>query len=262
MRQDSISSKSGISRSGKIAIWTLVSLVLIIVILFVVYSFLVYPPSDVAKEAMKSDEQVSVMQSSKAYRFEPAGENAEIRQPGIIFYPGGLVEPQSYAPMARQLAEAGHRVYIASMPLNLAFTAQNRADELLAEHPDESFVIGGHSLGGVFAARYAASHPNAVDGVFFLASYADEKGDLKDAGMPVLQISATNDQVMNAEDWEAAKPFLPADTTYVSIEGGNHGQFGSYGEQKGDRKADITGEEQTAEVSAQLLDWLDRLAAE
>ncbi len=257
MKQQSISGRGKTSRGKKIAVWSLASLAVVIVIVFVAYSFLMYPPSSIAKEAMKSDDKVSVMQNGKGYLFEPAGENAAIREPGVIFYPGGLVEPQSYAPMARQLAEAGHRVYIASMPFNLAFTSQNRADHFLDAHSGESYVIGGHSLGGVFAARYAASHPDAVDGVFFLASYADEEGSLKDAGLPVLQIGATNDQVMNAEDWEAGKQYLPANTEYEVIEGGNHGQFGSYGEQKGDKKADITGEEQTALVTEHLLQWMD-----
>lgn len=71
--------------------------------------------------------------------------------PNIIFYPGGLVDPASYSPLARTLAEQGHRVYIAKMPLNLAIFGQNKADSFIAEHPDEAYVIGGHSLGGAFA---------------------------------------------------------------------------------------------------------------
>lgn len=65
-----------------------------------------------------------------------------------------------------------------------------------------------------------------------MASYADEGGSLKNTDLSILQITGSDDGVLNREDWESAKANLPEDTTYVTIEGGNHGQFGSYGMQK------------------------------
>lgn len=64
------------------------------------------------------------------------------------------------------MAEEGHRVYIANMPINLAIFGQNKADSFVEEHPDEAFVIGGHSLGGSFASRYAAEHTEKLKGAF------------------------------------------------------------------------------------------------
>ncbi|ECL0183892.1 TPA: alpha/beta hydrolase, partial [Listeria monocytogenes] len=43
----------------------------------------------------------------------------------------------------------------------------------------------------------------------------------------------------------------------VSIKGGNHAQFGSYGEQHGDGKATISGPEQTDQVANALITWLN-----
>lgn len=158
----------------KIIMCTILSIVIIVAGVFVYLNSVTYSPSERAETAMTSDAQVNVTKIKDGYRFEPVG--IEITKPNIIFYPGGLVEPESYSPLAREIAEQGHRVYIANMPINLAIFGQNKADSFIEEHPNEAFVIGGHSLGGSFASRYAAEHNEKLEGVFFLASYADKGG--------------------------------------------------------------------------------------
>ncbi|WP_239004685.1 alpha/beta fold hydrolase [Paenibacillus tepidiphilus] len=237
----------------KVMIWAGASVVIIAAGLLIYLQSIMYSPSERAEAAMQSDDQIEVAKIKEGYRFEPV--EGETTGPNIIIYPGGLVEPSSYSPMARKLAEKGHRVYIAEMPFNLAMFGQNKADAFIAEHPDESFVIGGHSLGGVFASRYAAEHTDSLDGVFFLASYADDSGSLTDSSLSALQITGTDDGVLNLERWKDAKKNLPEGTTYVSVEGGNHGQFGSYGNQKGDRAPEISDEQQWDEVVDALEDW-------
>ncbi|OMF22383.1 alpha/beta hydrolase [Paenibacillus sp. FSL H8-0548] len=246
-------------RAKKVWIWSLGVLLVLILILAIVYQTILYKPSSEAKTAMTSDETVTVSVGQAGYRFEPASSDAAVLQPNVIFYPGGLVDPKSYAPFARELAEAGHRVYIATMPFNLAFMGQNKADAFISEHPEESYVIGGHSLGGVFASRYAAEHLDQIDGVFFLAAYAEEAGSLADVQFPVLQMTATKDGVLNREEWGKGKRYMPNQTEYITIEGGNHAQFGSYGSQKGDNAATITLEEQQKQVISGLLEWMKKL---
>ncbi|UCG54769.1 MAG: alpha/beta hydrolase, partial [Dehalococcoidia bacterium] len=46
---------------------------------------------------------------------------------GLIYYPGGLVDPEAYAVTAQGIADAGYLVVIPKMPLNLAFMGINRA---------------------------------------------------------------------------------------------------------------------------------------
>ena len=46
------------------------------------------------------------------------------------------------------------------------------------------------------------------------------------------------------EEVEANAMYLPANTTWVLIEGGNHSQFGYYGSQLGDNTANISREGQ------------------
>lgn len=122
-------------------------------------------------------------------------------------------------------------------------------------------MIGGHSLGGVMASRYAnKNHSDShLKGVFFMASYPDKKGTLKESAVPVLSITATKDKVLNQKAYEEAKQYLPERTEYVSINGGNHGGFGSYGEQKGDGESEISNADQQTVIVNTLENWLKKL---
>ena len=89
---------------------------------------------------------------------------------GVIIYPGAFVEPRSYAPAAHALAEEGFFVAIVPMPLGVAILGGYRADDVISAQPEVTdWVIAGHSLGGVMAARYAADHPDAVEGAWLIA---------------------------------------------------------------------------------------------
>ncbi|WP_270170847.1 alpha/beta hydrolase [Paenibacillus sp. SYP-B4298] len=216
-----------------------------------------YAPDQAAQTAMNGTASVQVATSGDWIQFEPLRPLSD--HPDIILYPGALVKPESYAPLALRLAEAGYRTYIAKMPLNLAILGEGRANERIPSEPQRSYVIGGHSLGGVMASRFAAAHPQQLAGVFYLASYPDAKGSLAATAIPVLSITAANDGLLNHEAYETSKQYLPATALYERIEGGNHGQFGSYGVQKGDLPATISPEQQLEETAAKLIAWLDNL---
>ncbi|MDF9843868.1 MULTISPECIES: alpha/beta hydrolase [unclassified Paenibacillus] len=214
-----------------------------------------YEPGQNAETAMLSAGGVTVEQNDGWISFEPAVASGT----AVIFYPGALVEAEAYAPLAKRIATAGHPFYIAKMPFNLAVIKGDAAEEIISAHPQQSFVIGGHSLGGVMASRYAAEHADQLEGVFYLASYPDEKGSLKDTTLSVLSVLGTADTVVNKENYNEGRAYLPGNTVYFSIEGGNHAQFGSYGKQKGDGEASITEEEQQTRTARAMLDWLGNL---
>ncbi len=91
----------------------------------------------------------------------------------------------------------------------------------------------------------AESHPEALDGLLLCAAYPMKAIG---AGLRVVSVYGTNDGVHNYERFEAGKQFLPPDAVEHAIEGGNHGQFGNYGDQRGDRAATITAAAQQAET--------------
>lgn len=189
--------------------------------------------------------------------FRPAG--AESRA-GLILYPGGKVDPVAYAPAAREIAAAGYQVVIVPMPLNLAVLDAERAAEVIASYPDVGrWAVGGHSLGGAMAARFAHGHPNLVLGLALWAAYPDPSDDLSAFGLEVVSISGTRDGLASPGKIEASRSLLPPGTRWVVLEGANHAQFGWYGAQSGDGEADISRAEQQARVVAATVDLLQRL---
>jgi dienelactone hydrolase len=170
----------------------------------------------------------------------------------MIFYPGGKVEYTAYLPLLYQLAEEGMDVFLLKMPCNLAIFGVNKANDILNEYSYENYYMGGHSLGGVMASSYAAKHAEKLKGVLFLAAYPTK--DLSASGLKTLTIYGSEDQVLNIDKVESTKDLLPEDAKIMVIEGGNHGQFGSYGEQKGDGAATISAEEQWKQTVEAILE--------
>ncbi|OKQ00165.1 alpha/beta hydrolase [Paenibacillus sp. P46E] len=214
-----------------------------------------YTPDIRAENALISAGGVNVEQNDNWISFEPSVTLGT----AVIFYPGALVKAEAYAPLAQKIAAAGHPFYIAKMPLNLAVIKSDAAEEIIRVHPKLSFVLGGHSLGGVMASRFAAEHADQLKGVYFLASYPDEKGSLKDTTLSVLSVLGTEDQVVDQASYNKGRSYLPSNTVYYSVKGGNHAQFGSYGKQKGDGEATISEDEQQTLTARSVLDWLGNL---
>lgn len=205
-----------------------------------------------AKEALKGNDAILVTEPEEIV-FEP--KNGQAKK-GLIFYPGGLVEPESYATLCEQIAEQGYFVVIVPMRANLAILSPDRADRIIEAYKDiTTWAIGGHSLGGVMAANYAASH-EAISGVVLYASYPQGEA-LKESTLPVLSIYGEKDGVANLDKVKNAA--LPKQASLREIKGGNHCYFGSYGMQKGDNEASITPEEQQEQAAKETAAFLEQL---
>ncbi len=178
---------------------------------------------------------------------------------GLILYPGAGVEPAAYAPLAAEIADAGFLVTIQQAPLGLAILDSDMAQASIDEYPDiEAWAVGGHSLGGAMAARFA-SESNRVDGLVFLAAYPEGGLELDDSGLGVISIYGEGDLLATPDDVLGARPQLPDDTEFVLVEGGNHAQFGSYGPQPRDGEASIPASEQRRIVGQAISRFLDEL---
>jgi pimeloyl-ACP methyl ester carboxylesterase len=123
----------------------------------------------------------------------------------------------------------------------------------MASRSYADWYVGGHSLGGVMAADFAAKQAAELRGLVLLASYPT--GDLAPS-LRVLSISGSEDGVLNREKLEAGTRYLPEDAVLQVSPGGNHAQFGSYGPQKGDGEPRISPAEQWAETAAIILETM------
>ena len=212
-----------------------------------------YPARMDALSALESTDRVTITQD-KWIVFEPEEET----DTGLIFYPGGLVEPTAYAPILHQIAEKSVLVIITPMPLNLAIFNTGAANAVIDAYPQIStWILAGHSLGGASAAIFAENNPKTIDAIALWDSYPPDSADLSDNTISVISIFGTTNNIPNTENFNDKRHLLPADTTFIGIEGANHAQFGDYGPQKGDVVASIGLAEQHEQVAEIMLDFIN-----
>jgi dienelactone hydrolase len=244
-------------RKGLRIFLTSISLVLVLFTTgFVVWGETPAQPMPEAVAALKSDDRVTVT-SGHWLVFTPAASQPTT---GFIIYPGGRVDYRAYASAAHQIAAQGYLVVIVRMPLNLAVLGVNSAQDVQAAYPQvRRWAIGGHSLGGAMAAAFARTHPGAVQGLALWAAYPASSDDLSHSDLHIVSIYGSQDGLATREKIDASRPLLPAETTWVQIAGGNHAQFGSYGDQAGDNPASISRSDQQTKVVAATLGMLESL---
>jgi len=227
--------------------WLLVvpAVLVVAVIGFVIWGLTPLGPEPDALAALQSDSMVTVELTDEGWVFTPASSEATR---GLVFYPGGRVDVRSYAPYARAVAEQGFVVVMSPMPLSLAVLDANAADRAIERHPEiTSWALSGHSLGGAMIAQYAAENLDTVDGLVLLAAYPPDTANLAQSGLTVTSLVGTQDTVIDRATLLAARPRLPSETSHLDITGGNHAQFGDYGDQPGDTaEPDMSAAEQQA----------------
>lgn len=238
----------------QIVLIILAALILLGGIVFIIWGSNPLPADPQALSALEDDSLIAIdVEPWLVFRPQSIEPTA-----GFIFYPGGRVQPEAYAPSARAIAESGYLVVIPSMPLNLAVFAPEVASQIIAAYPEvDCWVIGGHSLGGAMAARYAYRHPQTVQGLVLWAAYPAESDDLSPSDLAVVSIHASQDGVADVDTILASQSLLPTSTSWVLIEGGNHAGFGWYGPQPGDNPRTISLEAQQEQIIMATLDLLD-----
>ncbi len=219
---------------------------------FVIWAETPLGPMPEAVAALESNGDVAV-QTDPWLLFAPSEKTPAV---GLIFYPGGRVDPVSYAPAARAIAAQGYLVAIPPVPLNLAVFAPDIAADVIAANPAiKRWFVGGHSLGGAMAASFAYNNPESVDGLVLWASYPAGGSDFSQRpDFPILSVFGSQD--MGLDGIEASRTLLPSTADWVEIAGGNHAQCGWYGTQPGDNPATISREEQQAQLITATVDFL------
>jgi pimeloyl-ACP methyl ester carboxylesterase len=225
------------------------SLVMVLALGFVIWGETPPKPMPEAMAALQA-----AVPEGEWLTFQPAGGQPTT---GLILYPGGRVDYRAYAPAARAIADQGYLVIIIRMPLNLAVFKVGAAADAISAYPAiKNWAIGGHSLGGSMAANFVFTHPQTVKGLVLWASYPAANNDLSRLDIRVLSISGKQDGLATPDKIAASVHLLPADTTWLAIQGGDHAGFGWYGPQAGDRPATITRIEQQAQIVNATVEFL------
>lgn len=240
----------------KAELWLVLLLLIVPTMIFIIWASNPLRAMPEAKAALRSSQSILVT-TDRWIVFEPTDIQPNS---GVIFYPGGRVEPEAYAPGLRQLAQAGYLTVIVPMPLNLAVFAPGSAREVINAYPSiKRWIIGGHSLGGAMAASFVMDHPDRINGLYLWAAYPAGSVDLSKLRIKVLSIIGTLDGVANMQRFHSSINLLPPESVFTVIEGGNHAQFGWYGDQPGDFKAEISRENQQELTIQAMLDLLEEI---
>lgn len=198
-----------------------------------------------AVELVDGMAEVTVADSASRITLTPTGATPTT---GLVFQPGARVDPRAYLPLLTEVAADGHLVVVIKQPFDIGFTAAGAPGRVVADHPEvRTWVVGGHSLGGVVASAFAADHPGQVDGLLLWASYPlDDLSSRED--LAVTTVSGSEDGLATPADLEASLADLPPQTEVVEVAGAVHAFFGDYGEQPGDGIPGTSREEAQAQI--------------
>ncbi len=182
-----------------------------------------------------ADPAIEITDTPAGIVLAPAGASSDV---GLVYIPGAKVDPRAYASKLSGAVESGMTVVITRPWLNLAFFDVRPLTTFTDLAPEvETWIVGGHSLGGVRACQLATD----ADALALFASYCSN--DLGDSGLAVLGIAGSADGLSTPEKIAEARPLLPADAQMDVIEGAAHSSFGDYGPQAGDGTPTISDDE-------------------
>jgi pimeloyl-ACP methyl ester carboxylesterase len=240
--------------------WITVGLTLTVV--FVAWSLVAYRAAPEAHAATRSGADVVVRRGDGFWSFLPAVRETPAR-PSLVFFPGALVDPVAYAPLARMAAAGGFPAFIVELPRRGAMggaddpAVDERLDRVLAtQTAPHRWVVAGHSRGAVVAARIASERRRGLAGLVLIGTTHPRDVDLSALPQPVTKVVGRRDGLARVSAVEANRAKLPASTRWVWIAGGNHSQFGWYGFQPGDRRASVSAAQQRTRMTQAVLAML------
>lgn len=218
-------------------------------ITFLVWMALGYQVTDLPTGVLVTTPAVRVTIEDSAIHFQPR----QARRPsGIIFLPGGMVDPDAYAPLLNGVAAAGHPAHLVRLPLRVAFLESQitevfqHVNSILKANPDTRWFLSGHSRGAMLASRFARESQSNIAGLILNGTTHPRDFDLSASPLQVTKIMGAHDGVATPEATRANAALLPKSTTWVEIPGANHVQFGYYRHQLLDGEASITRAQQQA----------------
>lgn len=222
---------------------------------FLIWNWSTFQARNLPKETFAGNEIVAVVENNDRITFKPKKSEQTVE---LIFFPGGLTDPEAYAPLCRKIAENGYTCHLVKMSFRLPqrdYQKISRLFDLKSGH----YVIGGHSQGGKMAAQFVYENPVLMKGLFLLGTSHPRDIDLSSQSLPAIKLYAENDGLASVEEVLENKGKLPINAKRILIEGGNHSQFGYLGNLLMDDDADLSLEEQQTIVLESLINFLNEI---
>lgn len=199
--------------------------------------------------AVRADPSITYRDAGSAVLLIPKQPNGV----GLVFIAGARVDAPAYAAKLAGIADAGVTVEIVRPVLNFAIVDTRPLSSFESLSPKVgTWLIGGHSLGGVKACEYATQ--KGVAGLVLFGSYC--ANDLSGTSLPVVSIAGSRDGLSTPAKIAAARHLLPASAELDTISGSVHGQFGDYGVQPGDGTPTVSDAVVKAAITKDVLAFL------
>ena len=208
----------------------LLAFLLTVVIVMIVFSIPVAPTAE-ALRLIQGDTNIEVVYKNNWWIFSKRNSK---KNGGLIFYPGGRIDPRSYAPLLHNITSiTGYPCYLTQFPFYTSFFGIFNADFAINQlSPNTSqWVVSGHSLGGTGVSFYLedvlkkpSTNRNKIKGAIFFASYSSP--DIRSWNNQVMLMFGSRDGQISYEP--KFLNTIPGNSTVYIIDGGNHKQFGSY----------------------------------
>lgn len=219
----------------------------------------------VPDNTLHDTDSVTVRRGDGILTFAP---RSETNMAGLLFLPGGMVDPIAYAPLLKRVATSGYEARLIELPWRCGCTdGQINAlfeniQNAVKEDARRRWVLSGHSRGAMLAARYANAKLLPPAALVLIGTTHPRDFSLASLSIPVTKIYGTRDGIANYATSREREKLLPVTTSWIGIEGGNHVQFGFYRHQLGDESATITRAEQQDAMLTAILGVLNRIEAE
>ncbi|MEP7362698.1 MAG: alpha/beta fold hydrolase [Acidobacteriota bacterium] len=202
---------------------------------------------------------VEIERGESESRFTP---KTNARGVGLVFFPGAMVSPMAYDPLARRVASEGFPVVVVHLPRWLVFGA-SATEKVMARAFTKTekgrWAVGGHSRGGMLAGEFAYLYPERVAGLILIGTTHPRDRDLSRFVYPVTKIMGSEDGVAPVAQSRENARLLPPQTRMVTIDGANHAQFGYYRYQLFDGRAKIGREEQQRQLTRAVVAALEEM---
>jgi hypothetical protein len=230
---------------------------------FITWSLVAYRAQPFARAALQSDARVVVTHGDGYWSFLPHAPGLA----GLIFFPGALVDPIAYAPMAHAVADSGYAALLIEVPYRGAFGGASgpelfaRVSAATASTGLHRWVAAGHSRGGVITATLVRDGFPGLAGAVLIGTTHPRDFSIAATSIAMTRVFGTRDTVADSYKQERTRANLPLATRVVRVDGGNHSQFGYYGFQPGDWPAEISRDEQQAITRRAIVDALAAASA-